>query len=144
MTSFEGGPSKTNAEAESPIQQLLKNNPELNVIYGNRPPSELSVDMSGNIISAGHGYTDIPRMRAYVEFANAIGDSLPPVQEGHVRLWRGNRRGEVGHNPSYTNSLEGIALPFLRSYGGVLSYVDVDQEEATQYLTSGAKDSEFI
>ncbi len=145
MTSLEGGLSKTNnTEAESPLQQLLGNNPELRAIYEHRKLKELPTDASGHIVSEGHSYLNNPRIRDLVELANAIRDSLPHVPEGNVRLWRGNRRGEVGHNPSYTNSLEGIALPFLRSYGGVLSYVDVPQDSLQQYLTSGAKDSEFF
>jgi hypothetical protein len=59
-------------------------------------------------------------------------------------MWRGNRPGEVGYNPSYTNSLEGIALPFLRGYNGVLSYIDIPKTDAPKYLTSGAQGSEFI
>lgn len=58
---------------------------------------------------------------------------LPRVEEGMTRLWRGNRPDEVGANPSFTNSLEGIALPFREMYGGALSYVDVPTEELGKY-----------
>lgn len=130
---------------KSPIRELLDNNPELAKIYNERSKThEIVVNESGQILSDGQTYENNPKMRALVELADAIRKGLPDVQVGYVRLWRGNRPDEVGHNPSYTNSLEGIALPFLRGYNGVLSYIDVPQEEAKKYLTSGAKDSEFI
>lgn len=130
---------------ESPIRELLDNNPVLAKIYNERSVThKLVIDESGRILSDGQTYEDNPRMRALVELADTIRKGLPDVQDGYVRLWRGNRPNEVGHNPSYTNSLEGIALPFLRGYSGVLSYIDIPREEAKKYLTSGAKDSEFI
>lgn len=132
---------------ESPIQELLDNNPELAKIYNERSvTNKLYIDESGRIVSDGQIYENNIKMRALVELANAIRKSLPDIQNGHIRLWRGNRPNEVGYNPSYTNSLEGIALPFLRGYNGVLSYVDVSHEEAKKYMSTGAvaKDSEFI
>lgn len=132
---------------ESPIQGLLDNNPELAKIY-NEPSvkHEMVINESGKILSDGQTYEDNPKMRALVELADAIRKNLPDVQDEYIRLWRGNRPDEVGHNPSYTNSLEGIALPFLRGYNGILSYIDVPQEDAEKYLvTSGAAgNSEFI
>lgn len=131
---------------ESPIHEILENNPELAKIFNERSKThELVLDESGKIVSDGQIYDNNQKMRALIELANAIRDELPPVQEGHVRLWRGNRPEEIGYNPSYTNSLEGIALPFLRGYNGVLSYIDVSQEEAKKYLlpSGSAKDSEF-
>lgn len=83
-------------------------------------------------------YEDSARARSLMESADAIRQSLSPIPDGHIRLWRGNRPGEVGQNPSYTNSLEGIALPFLQGYGGVLSYVDVPEKDAEKYLRTGA------
>lgn len=143
-----GGNPETPTEEkirESPIRELLDNNPELAKIYNERSKThEMVVNESGQILSDGQTYENNPKIRALVELADAIRKGLPDVQVGYVRLWRGNRPDEVGHNPSYTNSLEGIALPFLRGYNGVLSYIDVPQEEAKKYLTSGAKDSEFI
>ena len=144
MNSFEDGLLKQKDETKPILEGFLESHPGLKAVYEKRTPRPVDIDQNGRIVSEGQSYENIPRVQALVELANAIRESLPPVQEGHIRLWRGNRQGEVGHNPSYTNSLEGIALPFLRGYGGVLSYVDVDQEEAKQYLTSGAKDSEFI
>ena len=64
--------------------------------------------------------------------ATAIEQTLPPVPEGHVRLWRGNRPEEIGQNPSFTNDLPGIALPFQKSQGGRLSYVDVPTAEVAE------------
>lgn len=100
---------------------------------------------TGKIISHGHEYIDSPRIRELIKKANEIRSTLPPVEEGHTRLWRGNRKGEVGKNPSYTNSLEGIALPFLESYGGVLSYIDIPDTDLEKYLQTGAvaEGSEF-
>ena len=66
--------------------------------------------------------------------AAAIEAALPPVAEGHARLWRGNRAGAViGRDTSFTNDLPGIALPFRKSYGGALSYVDVPTADLAKY-----------
>ncbi len=129
---------------ESPIHTILKNNSELAKIYNTRLKSEINVNENGEIVTEQETYSNTPRMQAFVELANAIQESLPKIPEGYVRLWRGNRPNEVGNNPSYTNSLAGIALPFLAGYNGVLSYIDVPQGEASSYIVSGAKDAEFI
>lgn len=130
------------------IQKTLENNPELERIYRERQTtSEIVPDELGRISRDGQIYIDSPRMRAFIEIADAIRESIPKVDDGHVRLWRGNRKSEVGCNPSYTNSLEGIALPFLTLYGGVLSYVDVSKDDAKKFLLLGdgsASDSEFM
>jgi len=138
--------SLENDQHFSQLKELFQNHPELQAIYERSASTSkhANLDESGYIVSDGHTYDNTPRMRAYVALATAIRESLPPVKDGHVRLWRGNRPDEVGHNPSYTNSLEGFALPFLKGYQGVLSYVDIPAEEVKKYLTSGAKDSEFI
>lgn len=66
----------------------------------------------------------------FADLVPYIERSLPPVPDGYVRLWRGNRTGEQDSgNPSYSNSLDGIALPFRQSYGGSLTYVDVPQAD---------------
>jgi|SRR5580765_1013592 len=99
----------------------------------------------------GSGHPDLPipkgklpidKYRAEAPYYEA---NLPPVEEGYVRLWRGNRPGEVGANPSFTNDLAGIALPFRRSYGGDLSYVDVLAADLPKHeMTAGvAKGAEF-
>jgi hypothetical protein len=77
--------------------------------------------------------------------AAEIEKSLPAVKEGHVRLWRGNRPGEVGKNPVYTNDLPGIAMPFRKSYGGDLSYVDVPKGDLQKYENKAgtASNAEF-
>jgi hypothetical protein len=132
---------------ESMVDEVLKNNPELAEIYGKRSgAAKTTVNESGKLVSEGHEYEDNAKMRSLFELANAIREQLPAVQDGHTRLWRGNRPDEVGHNPSYTNSLEGIALPFLRGYGGMLSYIDVPTAEVKKYMSTGAvaPDSEFI
>lgn len=48
-------------------------------------------------------------------------------------MWRGNRPGEVGKNPVFTNDLPGIALPFRQGYGGPVSYVDVPTADLAKY-----------
>lgn len=100
---------------------------------------------TGKLVSHGHEYLDTPRMRELIIRANEIRAGLPPVEENYTRLWRGNRPEEVGLNPTYTNSLEGIALPFLGSYKGVLSYIDIPNTDLEKYLQTGAvaPDSEF-
>lgn len=142
---LDGSTEKLIKTQESLIRELLDNNPELAKIYSKRSVKDkLFINESGQIVSDGQIYENNSKMRALIELAGAIRKSLPDVQDGYIRLWRGNRPNEVAHNPSYTNSLEGIALPFLRSYAGVLSYIDIPKEEEKKYLTSGAKDSEFI
>ena len=141
----DSGKPLARTETKSPVSQLLENHPELAEIHRNRSGKTIIVaDDSGEIIRSGHTYHDIPRMRELVELGDAIRESLPPVPREHMRLWRGNRPNEVGHNPSYTNSLEGIALPFLRAYRGVLSYVDVPEKDVWGFLSGGAKNSEFV
>jgi hypothetical protein len=83
----------------------------------------------------------IPKEAPIVQFrrdAQGIEAALPPVAEGYTRLWRGNRPGEIGQNPSFTNDLPGIALPFRKGYGGRLSYVDVPTRDLPQYENHGA------
>jgi hypothetical protein len=91
-------------------------------------------------------YPDTPRARSWIDAAEKIKFGLPLPEEGTTRLWRGNRPDEVGKNPSYTNSLPGIALPFLGVYGGDLSYVDVPSQDLGNYVNNGgtAPNSEFI
>lgn len=97
---------------------------------------------TGLIISDCHEYSNIPEMHALIRRANVIRDNLPKLDKDHVRLWRGNRPNEVGRNPSFTNSLEGIALPFLDRYGGELSYVEIPATDLEKYIRSGS-DAEF-
>ncbi len=100
---------------------------------------------TGMIISDGHEYANTPRMQEFIRRANKIRASLPPIAVDVTRLWRGNRPGEIGANPQFTNSLDGIALPFLDSYEGDLSYIEIPKSELPKYLSEGgAKDSEFI
>lgn len=109
----------------SRLKNILNKHPELERIYSSSihaKPEEF-LENSHDALS---------------RLAYAIEESLPGVQDGYVRLWRGNRPNEVGHNPSYTNSLEGIALPFLSGYGGVLSYVDVPEKDLSLYESKGA------
>jgi hypothetical protein len=86
----------------------------------------------------------------YKKLADLIIQKLPKIKPNFVRLWRGNRPNEVGKNPSYTDSLEGIALPFYYGYhedgyDAVISYIDIPEEEAKKYIVGGgAGDSEIV
>jgi len=99
----------------------------------------------GKITHDGHDYANTPRIRSLVAQANKIQSQLPAVASGQTRLWRGNRPGEVGQNPTFTNSLVGIALPFQEAYGGALSYIDLPTEVLNQCVDTVcvAPDSEF-
>lgn len=86
-----------------------------------------------------------PPIVAFRREAMAIEAELPPVEPGLTRLWRGNRLGEVAQNPSFTSSLDGIALPFRNAYGGELSYVDVPTADLPSYPHGPvATDAEFM
>ena len=84
------------------------------------------------------------------ELSNIINQKLPKVKDGYVRLWRGNRPNEVGLNPSYTKSLDGIALPFYYGYHeqgkeAVISYIDIPKEMESKYEVGGSvPGEEFI
>jgi pyrimidine deaminase RibD-like protein len=93
----------------------------------------------------GHTYMNTPRIQSLIQQAQEIESRLAPVESGHTRLWRGNRPGEVGQNPTFTNSLVCIALPFLQQYGGSLTYIDVPTGDLAQYTdrVASAPNSEF-
>lgn len=101
---------------------------------------------TGRIVSEGYEYANTPRMRELIREANGIRGNLPPLSEDEVRLWRGNRPDEVGKNPSFTRSLEGIALPFMKVYDGDLSVVEVPNAELNKYVRTGAAatNSEYV
>lgn len=108
---------------------------------------DIQIDADGKLIRTnGDTCSDSPRMREIIRIATLIKKSLPAIADDHVRLWRGNKPNEVGLNPSYTNSLEGIALPFLLWYEGPLSYIDIPKQDWAKYVRTGvvAKDTEFI
>lgn len=85
-----------------------------------------------------------PPIARFRRVAQRISASLPNVPAGHVRLWRGNRPGEEGANPSYTTDLAGIALPFQEGYGGELTFVDVPEGALRSRESGAATDAEFI
>ena len=95
-------------------------------------------DSDKSITYHGQSYMNTPRIQSLIQQAHSIESQLPPVRSGMTRLWRGNRQGEAGSNPSFTNSLVGIALPFLEQYGGLLTYVDVPTQDLSQYVHSVA------
>lgn len=113
---------------------------------GEKLPSSTLKKKADVLEHDGIEYADTPRIRALIEKAKAIQTKLPSVKAGMVRLYRGNREGEVGQNPSFTNSLVGIALPFQESYGGSLSYVDIPEADLSSYDAGpgGAPGAEFI
>lgn len=87
-----------------------------------------------------------PPIAQFRRDAAVIEAGLPPVAAGMTRLWRGNRPGEVGKNPQFTDDLPGIALPFQKAYGGDLSYVDVPTARLKEFVNEGvaAANAEFI
>jgi len=93
----------------------------------------------------GHTYNNTPRIQSLIQRARSIEQRLPQPAPGTTRLWRGNRPDEVGNNPTFTNSLVGIALPFQEQYGGELSYIDVPTQDLAKYTdrVASAPDSEF-
>jgi hypothetical protein len=111
---------------------------------------------SGAVVKCRQGkiWKDIKEELSNVDYYKKLSDliiqKLPKVKPNFIRLWRGNRPNEVGKNPSYTSSLEGIALPFYYGYhedglDAVISYIDIPKEEVKKYITGGgAEDSEFI
>lgn len=144
--------SNLTEEQSTNIDQIFEERPDIAEAFENakvffeHDASQIIVDEeTGRIKSHGHEYIDNPRMRSFVLRANAIRNNLPPVQDSYLRLWRGNREGEIGKNPSFTSSLEGIAMPFLGAYGGKLSYLDIPLNKYNEYVETlaVAPDAEF-
>lgn len=122
-------------------KEIFENNPELLNIYNNY----LNLKEKSNQENKKRKDFDFKKYPSY-ELGSAIRQFLPEIPNDHIRMWRGCRKNEIGHNPSYTNSLEGIALPFLRFYRGFLSYVDIPKKDALRYLNTsgGAPGAEFF
>lgn len=77
--------------------------------------------------------------------AERIQASLPPVAPGHIRLWRGNRRTDkIGTANRYSDSLDGISLPFRDAYGGYLTYLDLPIELAQEFVSPGEPNAYFF
>jgi len=93
----------------------------------------------------GQSYMNTSRIQNLIRKAHSIESQLPAVKSGMTRLWRGNRPGEEGQNPTFTNSLVGIALPFLEQYGGNLTYIDIPTQDLAKYIdrVASSPDSEF-
>jgi hypothetical protein len=108
----------------------------------NLEASEQSIDLQLELNQFVEQIQTVESVQEHVEafrkMADIIQQELPTVPDEYIRLWRANRVGEVGKNPSYTTSLEGIALPFLVAYKGPLSFVDVPADLLPEYATSGA------
>jgi hypothetical protein len=106
--------------------------------YGNLPSEKFDPSLFKGVKE--------PPIAGFRGEAAAIESTLPEVPNGMTRLWRGNRKGEVGNNPSFTNDLPGIAIPFRNMYGGELSYVDVPTEHLPKYeqTIASAPGAEFI
>lgn len=130
------------------LDKIKDSHPEIFALISNNYNSEspLKINEENKIETDEGTYLNIPRVQELVRISSAIKEKLPVIPEGCIRLWRGNRQKEVGKNPSYTNSLSGIALPFLIGYNGTLSYIDVPKELSEKFLKKGcvAEDSEFI
>jgi hypothetical protein len=94
-----------------------------------RVPVEMTLGDQTRLVMLPDGHPIIEFRRDAAE----IEKSLPAPDDGFTRLWRGNRPGEVGQNPQFTNSLDGIALPFRKAYGGDLSFVDVPTGDLAKY-----------
>ena len=109
------------------MEELKASNPELYRLISDTyfSTAGYSISDSYELVTDEGSYTVSPRTKELAAIAYAIKSKLPEVATGYTRVWRGNRDKEVGKNPSYTSSLVGIALPFLLSYRGPLSYVDV-------------------
>lgn len=131
----EAGPESIYGGLAPVTEALLKKGEEL---------SKNALKGKPSVVYDGVTYAGTPRVLAHIEKAEKIKQNLPPVEQGMTRLWRGNRPGEEGQNPSFTNSINGIALPFQEAYGGPLTYVDVPTNKLDSYLTSGAPGSEFM
>lgn len=148
---LESFPKIENVQEEPPMSVLERRNKRLFDFISNGTffPSEQAFVVQAGKIETDEGvYLDSPRIRELASIAFEIKRRLPPPKEGMIRLWRGNRPNEVGKNPSYTNSLVGIALPFLLSYGGELSYVDVPDTDTHTYdvhpSSEHMKNTEFL
>ena len=104
---------------------------------------------SEKLFIGADGYNDYftnPRTIYYNEIAIRIINNLPKIKEGYKRFWRGSRLDEIGNNTIVTDSLVGIALPFMYQYNGEMTYVDVPIDKYRNYVQKGAtaKDSEFL
>lgn len=97
---------------------------------------ELAEDLIGTGQRSPTVKGEVPRRRFEREFAEY--DKPPEPAEGMTRLWRGNRPGEIGQNPVFTNDPVGIALPFREAYKGELSFVDVPTARLKEFESTGA------
>lgn len=128
-------------EQSNAINNVFDENPELaNSVY-----SALGF-VPKMITREGQEYFNNPRIRFFVKIADEVRASLPKIEDGYTRLYRGNRPSDLKSNPQFTNSLEGIALPFLMSYEGQLSYIDIPTSDLLKYVQKGgvATNAEFI
>jgi hypothetical protein len=128
-------------EIKTGVPELFDSNPELaNAVY------EALGFVPKMITREGQEYFNNPRIRFFVKIADEVRASLPKIEDGYTRLYRGNRPSDLKSNPQFTNSLEGIALPFLMSYEGQLSYIDIPTSDLLKYVQKGgvATNAEFI
>jgi hypothetical protein len=132
---------KPTQEVKPEVKELFESNPELaDAVYE-------ALGFNPKMITRdGQEYFNNPRIRFFVKIADEVRASLPKLKEGYTRLYRGNRPSDLKSNPQFTNSLEGIALPFLMSYEGQLSYIDIPTSDLSKYVQKGgvATNAEFI
>ena len=80
----------------------------------------------------------VARADAYLR---SLGEPPPPPKPGMVRLYRGNFEGQTPHEHAFFSDdrgLAGVAIPFARSEGRNLVYVDVPADVAKAGLHTGA------
>jgi predicted kinase len=132
------------------------------------PGEDITVESYVDAYLRGEGRGDSPRDRELLQFATNNGPAieaefqrrtpiarfraeaaqveatLPPVEPGQVRLWRGARSTERGAGLNFTTDLAGIALPFRNAYGGELRYIDLPESDLAGFtMGAGATDAEF-
>jgi len=99
---------------------------------GDMATAQRMVDEAARIVG-------LPPRSGYEQIASELNKKLPSITPGFVRMWRGNRPGQIDvGNRSFTNDLAGIALPFRSLYGGTISFVDVPEEVANASVVAGA------
>lgn len=74
-------------------------------------------------------------------YLRGLGSPPPPPAPGTVRLYRGEWQGKTPHENAFfadDRGLAGVAVPFARSAGRHLVYVDVPKDVAEKGLQGGA------
>jgi len=72
-------------------------------------------------------HCDVDKMRALLKLTEAVKESLPPAEEGCVRLWRSDMPSQTDEN-IFNKSLDKAAIPAWINYEGTLYYIDVPEQ----------------